>query len=227
MEIRINKNIKISIMTFLKRPFILVGLLLFIFCFNISLSAQKIVWSDKDRKLIFDQLAESRKELLKTVAPLNKEQFYFRLDSNSWSANDIVEHLALMEEGYVREFWWALAQPDMPDSYRDSTLKGDEIAENYATAESKSVARGTNVPLNRYCDKETCLKIFNYTRDLSIEFFTINKNRDMRGYYVFRKSAKGVRDIRDLHQQALWLISHTVRHTNQLKRYIENPRFPK
>ncbi len=185
------------------------------------------VWTEKEKASLFKQLEETRNELLKTVAPLTEEQFYHRIDSNSWSANDIVEHLSLMEEGYIREFWWALAQPTMPVSYRDSTKDGDKKAIAYATSSFKSVARGTNLPLQRYCTKEINLKVFNANRDLAIEFFTINQKMDMRGYYVFRKNAKGVREIRDLYQQALWLISHTIRHTNQLKNYLADQRFPK
>lgn len=189
-------------------------------------SAQN-VWTEKERTSLFRQFEETRNELLKTVAPLTEEQFYHRIDSNSWSANDIVEHLSLMEEGYIREFWWALAQPAMPVSYRDSTKDGDEKAVAYATSLTKSAARGTNLPLQRYCSKDINLKVFNANRDLAVEFFTINQKTDMRGYYVFRKNAKGVREIRDLYQQALWLISHTIRHTNQLKSYLADPRFPK
>lgn len=194
---------------------------------NISLYAQSGTWTQEDKAEIFSQLKETREELLRIVAPLTREQFFHRLDENSWSANDIVEHLALMEEGYIREFWWALAQPTMPASYKDSTAGGDLRARQYATSPTNSPARGTNLPLQRYCDKETCLKVFNASRDLSIEFFTINERQNMRGYYVFRKNSRGVREIRDLHQQALWLISHTIRHTNQLKRYLDDPKFPK
>lgn len=189
--------------------------------------AQKKIWTAQDKAYLLKQLTDTRNELLKTIAPLSEKQYFFKLDSASWSANEIVEHLSLIEEGYIREFWWALSQPTMPESYRDSTAGGDEKALAYATTPNKGEARGTNLPLQRYCTKDIGIKVFNFNRDQVIDFFNVNAGQDMRGYYVFRKNSKGVRDIRDLHQQALWLISHTTRHTNQLKRYLEDSRFVK
>lgn len=203
---------------------VLFYILVFFSC--ISARAQVKAWSAAEKALILRQLEETRQELLNTVSPLSTRQYFYRLDENSWSANDIIEHLVQMEEGYIREFWWALAQPPMP-AYRDSTAGGDKIAMDYATSPVKSQARGTNLPLQRYCDKETGIRVFNTVRDQAIAFFTLNEARDMRGYFVFRNNAKGGREARDLHQQALWLISHTVRHTDQLKRYLADPRFPK
>lgn len=184
-------------------------------------------WTDTDKQTIMTALEKSRQDLLAAVKPLTEKQFFFRPDAKTWSPNDIVEHLGLIEEGYVREFWWALAQPTMPTSYRDSTAGGDQRANAYATAPQKSEARGTNLPHNRYCTKETGVRIFTIARDQSVDFFTKNGGLDMRGYYVFRKSGSGKRDFRDLHQQALWMIAHTVRHTNQLKQVLADPGFPK
>ncbi|KAA9352715.1 DinB family protein [Larkinella humicola] len=184
-------------------------------------------WSETDKNEIMTMLEQSRQELLNTVKPLTEKQFFYRLDEKSWSANDIVEHLGLIEEGYVREFWWALAQPTMPVSYRDSTAGADQRIRDYATSPNKSEARGTNLPLQRYTSKETCVRIFNTARDQSVEFFTKNATVDMRSFYVFRKSGSGKREIRDLHQNALMMIAHTVRHTNQLKQILTDPRFPK
>lgn len=184
-------------------------------------------WSEVDKQIVMTALETSRQELLAAVKPLTEKQFFFRPDAKTWSPNDIVEHLGLIEEGYIREFWWALAQPPMPASYRDSTAGGDQRANAYATAPQKSEARGTNLPHNRFCSKETCLNIFTIARDQSVEFFIKNGGLDMRGYYVFRKGGSGRRDIRDLHQQALWMIAHTVRHTNQLKQVVADPGFLK
>lgn len=84
-----------------------------------------------------------------------------------------------------------------------------------------------DLPHNCFCSKETCVAIFNIARDQSVDFFTKNADVDMRGYYVSRKSGPGKHEIRDLHQQALWMISQTVRHTNLLKRILADTRFLK
>lgn len=180
-----------------------------------------------ERQEIRRALDSTRESLLALVQPLSEKQFYYHLDSTTWSVNDVLEHIGLTEEGYVREFWWAIAQPEMPASYQDSTTGGDAKARAYATDPEKGVARGTNLPLQRYCDKSTSVRVFNTIRGLSVHFFTQNNELNLRAFYVFRKSAAGKREIRDLYQQALWLLSHCIRHTNQIKQIITDPRFPK
>lgn len=184
-------------------------------------------WTQADKAEIMTTLETSRNELLGLVSKLSDKQFFYRPTEQAWSANDIVEHLGLIEEGYVREFWWALAQPALPGSYSDSTKGGDDRAKAYATTPEKSKARGTNLPLNRFCTKATCIHIFNTARNQSVDFFTQNAGLNMRRYFIFRKGSSGKRDIRDLHQQALWMIAHTVRHTNQLRQLLTDSKFPK
>ena len=166
-------------------------------------------------------------ELMQLSNALSDSQFYFHIDTATWSANDIVEHLGLIDEGYVRELWFSLAQPTFPDSYVDSTKGGDEKAIAYASQPEKGKARGTNLPRNRYCNKQTCLRIFGEANELAKEFFTVNATKDLRRYFVFRKDGKGVRTIRDAHQLGLLLVAHRIRHINQLKQIINDSRFLK
>lgn len=196
-------------------------------CFASAVSGQTKGWTAVEKQEIMQSLDSTRQVLLALVAPLSEKQFYYHLDSNAWSVNDVLEHIGLTEEGYVREFWWAIAQPRMPSSYQDSTMGGDAKARDYATDPQKGQARGTNLPLQRYCDKNTCVRVFNTVRNLSIDFFTQNAAVNMRSFYVFRKGAGGKTEIRDLHQQALWMLSHCTRHTSQIRRIIADPHFPK
>ncbi|MCG2615037.1 DinB family protein [Terrimonas sp. NA20] len=184
-------------------------------------------WTSEEKASIMRSLDSTQETIRALISPLTEKQFFYRPDSNTWSVNDIIEHLGLIEEGYVREFWWATSQPEMPASYQDSTKGGDEKAIAYATDPAKGHARGTNLPLKRYCDKETCWRVFTTARTLSKDFFVRNNSLNMRAYYVFRKDASGKRDIRDLHQQALWMLSHCIRHSEQIRQLINDPRFPK
>jgi len=172
-------------------------------------------------------LDSTHNELLKVVKTLTDSQFFYHIDTATWSANDIVEHLGLIDEGYVRELWFSLSQPAFPATYADSTKGGDEKALAYATQPEKGKARGTNLPSNRYCNKETCIRIFTEANDLAKQFFTANASKDLRRYFVFRVDGKGVRTIRDDHQLGLLLVAHRMRHIDQLKRIIMDSRFPK
>ncbi|MET0463482.1 MAG: DinB family protein [Chitinophagaceae bacterium] len=183
-------------------------------------------WTAEEKAFIMQSLDATLDSIYALISPLSEQQFFYRPDSNTWSVNDVIEHLGLIEEGYVREFWWATSQPEMPASYQDSTRGGDEKALAYATDPAKGHARGTNLPLKRYCDKQTCWKVLVTARGLSKDFFVRNSGINLRAYYVFRKDASGKRDVRDLHQQALWMLSHCIRHSEQIRKIINDPRFP-
>lgn len=202
--------------------------LIFVLGFSTVLVAQPIkrVYTDLENTKIMTLIDSTHSELLKIVNSLTDSQFFNHIDTATWSANDIVEHLGLIDEGYVRELWFALSQPAFPASYLDSTKGGDEKALAYANQPEKGKARGTNLPRNRYCNKETCVRIFTEANDLVKQFFTANATKDLRRYFIFRVDSKGVRSIRDVHQLGLLLVAHRRRHIDQLKRIMADSRFP-
>lgn len=197
--------------------------------FSSVLVAQPVkrLYSDLENNRMLTLLDSTHRELLKVVGTLTESQFFYHPDTSTWSANDIVEHLGLIDEGYVRELWFTLSQPAFPASYADSTKGGDEIALAYANQAEKGKARGTNLPRNRYCSKETCVRIFSEANDLAKQFFTVNAGKDLRRYFIFRMDSKGVRTIKDDYQLGLLLVAHRMRHINQLKRIIADAGFPK
>jgi len=203
--------------------------LFFVLAISTVLTAQptKRLYTDAENARMMTLLDSTNNELLKVVENLTDAQFFYHIDSVTWSANDIVEHLGLIDEGYVRELWFSLSQPTFPVNYVDSTKGGDEKALAYATQPEKGKARGTNLPQNRYCNKQTCLRIFSGATDLAKEFYKVNATKDLRRFFIFRVDSKGVRSVKDLHQLGLLLIAHRIRHIDQLKRIIADPSFPK
>jgi hypothetical protein len=194
---------------------------------SVALTAQtqQRLYTNLEHEKMLKLLDSTHNELVRVVNTLTDSQFFYHIDADTWSANDIVEHLGLIDEGYVRELWFSLAQPSFPASYVDSTKGGDEKAMAYATQPEKGRARGTNLPSNRYCNKQTCVRIFTEANELAKQFFTANASKDLRRYFVFRIDSKGVRTIKDNYQLALLLVAHRIRHTDQLKRIIADSRF--
>ena len=126
-------------------------LLIFFLSCSVTLAAQsaKRLYTNAENEQMLRLLDSTHNMMLKLVHSLTDSQFFYRIDTATWSANDIVEHLGLIDEGYVRELWFTLAQPVFPASYVDSTKGGDDIALGYATQPEKGKARGTNLPRNR------------------------------------------------------------------------------
>ncbi|WP_276480818.1 hypothetical protein [Paraflavitalea pollutisoli] len=194
---------------------------------TVHAQSHKHLYTQAENERLLRLLDSTHQALLSIVSRLSEQQFSHHVDIVSWSANDIVEHLGLIDEGYIRELWFTLAQPVFPDSYADSTKGGDEKAMAYATQPEKGRARGTNLPRNRYCDKQTCVRIFTEANELAKQFYIANASKDLRRQYVFRIDSKGVRSIKDAHQLGLLLVAHRMRHIDQLKRIIADPRFAK
>lgn len=184
-------------------------------------------YTQADNQKMQKLLDSTNYELVRLVNTLTDSQFYYRIDADAWSASDIAEHLSLIDEGYVREMWFTLSQPPFPANYVDSTKGGDEKALAYATQPEKGKARGTNLPRNRYCNKQISIRIFTETNDLAKEFFTVNASKDLRRFFIFRMDSKGVRTVKDAYQQGLLLVAHRMRHIDQLKRIIADARFPR
>jgi hypothetical protein len=203
--------------------------LIFVLVLSTAVVAQpeKRLYTNEENARMMTLLDSTHSELLKVVEKLTDAQFYLHIDTATWSANDIVEHLGLIDEGYVRELWFSLSQPAFPANYVDSTQGGDEKALAYATLPEKGKARGTNLPRNRYCNKETCVRIFTEANELAKEFYKVNAPKDLRRFFIFRLDSKGTRTVKDVHQLGLLLVAHRVRHINQIKRIIADARFPK
>ena len=208
------------------KKFLIVILALCISMVSVAQPVQRLYTNAENSRMLM-LLDSTNKELLKLVGTLSDAQFFYHIDTATWSANDIVEHLGLIDEGYVRECWFALSQPSFPDKYLDSTKGGDERAMAYATQPEKGKARGTNLPRNRYCNKETCVRIFTEATDLAKEFFKVNAGKDLRRFFIFRLDGKGLRTVRDVYQLGLLMVAHRMRHIEQLKRVIGDERFPK
>lgn len=205
-----------------------VTVVFFLSCsFLLTAQPVKRLYTSSDNERMLKLLDSTHNELLGVANALTDSQFFYHVDTATWSANDIVEHLGLIDEGYVRELWFSLGQPVFPASYVDSAKGGDEKALAYATQPEKGKARGTNLPRNRYCDKQTCVRIFTEANDLAKDFFTVNASKDLRRYFIFRMAGNGVRTIRDAHQVGLLLVAHRIRHTNQLKKLLADSRFQK
>lgn len=203
--------------------------LIFFISFSLAMKAQttKRLYTSLDNTRMITLLDSTHDELIKIVLSLTSDQFSWHIDTATWSANEILEHLSLIDEGYTRELWFTLAQPTFPADYTDSVKGGDEKAWAYAYQPEKGKAKGTNIPRNRYCNKETCVRIFTEANVLAKEFFSVNADKDLRRYFIFRIDSQGIRSTRDIHQQGLLLIAHRIRHIAQLKRIIADARFPK
>lgn len=72
------------------------------------------IWTEEDRRYLLDNLIRSKEELTKEVQNLTEEQWKFQENSDRWSINKIVEHLAIYELIFMNEISVALQMGEFP-----------------------------------------------------------------------------------------------------------------
>ncbi len=183
------------------------------------------LWTRQDRQFLVDGLKSTQKELKKEVENLNAIQMAFKPDSNKWSVAEVLEHLGTFEEILHWDVFCNQFSPEQPGSGNNFSSKDNLMAE-YATDTTKGKTPTVAVPLGRFSELKELLKYFDYHRAEVIKLVE-NSPADFRKHYIYRPSEWGDWAVRDLHQYILVYISHTTRHTHQIKRIKSDKKFPK
>lgn len=181
-------------------------------------TTKKTVESLPDKKLLLTLLQSSLDEITALVTNLTEEQFVQIPADSTWSAGQIVEHLSQIEDGFLREYFVAINIPPA-DSKAKIVYTTDSLMLAYESTPEKTKARGTNLPLNRYCHKADAIRILVSNRSETIRVITDEK-RDMRKVFTYRAKANQTFEARDMYQHFLLLAAHMKRHTIQLKKVL-------
>ncbi len=89
---------------------------------------------------IFDSIDKTRNELNEKVSALNADAQNFRLDETSWSAAQIIEHLAIVEGGLVPLVHKLLKKAEAEGTPSDGTLNPPiSMVENAAKVADKKL----------------------------------------------------------------------------------------
>lgn len=184
------------------------------------------LWTEEDKLELLNGLVYSHDSLLLLIQPLNEEQWNYKLNDDTWSIAEITEHLGLQQDMHFREVYVLSKTPPSPE-FVDAAKAGEIKIKGYATDTTQGDATWNVLPLGRWCSKEDAVNQFKITRDHFIDFINTTK-ADLRKHFTFRDlpDKSDYRNVRDLHQIVLTTITHTERHTLQIKTILENPGFP-
>jgi len=151
------------------------------------------------------------------VAGLSKGQLTFRPTPESWSVMEVVEHLAIAEPQYWKNFQDSLAKPVQPDFKPQAT---DESMLWYGIDRTRRATTGeARVPRGTYATVNDSLAAF---RKLRAEMMGIAKTTegDLRGRPYLTAS-------QDLYQWFLMISTHSQRHILQIREVKAHANFPK
>lgn len=204
-----------------------IGILLLTIGFMPILFAQKTdtrLWTAQERQFLLDGLKSTQAELMKEVENLNAVQLAFKPDSSKWSIAEVLEHLGTFEEILQWDLFCNQFTPEQAGFTSNLSIK-DSIMLAYATDSTKGKAPPAAVPLGRFTELSELKKYFDYHR-LEVIKLVEHSTADFRKHYVYRPSEWGDWAVRDLHQYTIVYITHTTRHTNQIRRIKSDKNYP-
>lgn len=182
------------------------------------------LWTEKDRQFLLDGLKSTQIELMKEVNGLNDVQINFKPDSISWSIAEVLEHLGTFEEILHWDIFCNQYTPEQ-SGFTNNVFGKDSIMLAYAKDTTKGKSPPIAVPLGRFTELAELKHYFVYHREEVIKLIEVSP-ADFRRHYIYRPTEWGDWAVRDLHQYTIVYITHTTRHTNQIKRIKSDKNFP-
>jgi len=174
-----------------------------------------------DTAAAVQQLESSRDRLLAAIEGMSEEQWQFRESEERWSAQQIVEHLALSEDcffGLITE--QVMKTPRRSEPLPDAVAADREIMAMVSDRSRQFQAAEPLRPNRNFATPREAVDHFWTARARTLEF--ARNTPDLRLYAM---SFMGGPDW-DAVQWLTFVAGHTVRHTAQLQQVKDHPGFP-
>ena len=151
------------------------------------------------------------------LAGLSKAQLTFKMTPESWSVMEVVEHLAIAEPQYWKDFQHSLGKPVQPDFKPQAT---DAAMLWYGIDRTNRATTGeARVPRGTYATVTDSFAAFRKLRAEMVQFAKTTE-ADLRGRQYLTAS-------QDLYQWLLMISTHSQRHVLQIREIKADKGFPK
>lgn len=173
--------------------------------------------SDGERQRLVAHFEMTNAWLDSELANLTDAQLTFRMTPDSWSIMDVVEHLAVAEPQYWKNFQDSLAKPVQPGFTPQATDAGMLW---YGIDRTRRTTTGeARVPTGRYATVGEAHAAF---KTLRAEMMEVAKTtqEDLRGRQYLTAS-------QDLYQWFLMISTHSQRHILQIREIKAHPDYPR
>lgn len=177
--------------------------------------------SNIERKYAIEKLEITKEKLNNGLQSLSENQLAYKPSAEIWNVNEILEHIALGENG----IWQAVRQgltKDADESRRIEVLVTDETVYNRTASRStKLISPEVIKPVGKFSNAEAALAFFNKRRDATIDYVKSTQD-DLRNRYWKHPTA----GVIDLFQTILFIAGHSERHTAQITELKQHQAFP-
>ena len=174
-----------------------------------------------DKNFALEQLEVTQQKLMSEVAGLSNEQLAFKPMAEIWSINEILEHIALAENGIWQAVRQGLAVAEDPLRRDEIKVSDEDLYRRTASRKYKAVSPEVIKPIGKFANAEAALAFFNKRRNATIEYIKSTTD-DLRNRYWKHFSAGTI----DLYQTIIFMAGHSERHTAQIIELKQHENFP-
>ena len=185
------------------------------------LAAENGAMNDAERAFLVDQLEQSKKQFLTSIAGLTEAQWRFKPDPKVWSVAECAEHLILAEDYLFGVSQKVLKTPAVERPESSTSEKDKTLVALVGDRSKKATAPEPIVPSGRFATPADATREFTERRDRSLAYARTS-NDDLRVHIN-----KGPLGTMDAYQFLLLMAAHTSRHTAQIREVQANADYPK
>jgi uncharacterized damage-inducible protein DinB len=185
------------------------------------LAAENGVMTETERAYLLEQLEQSKKGVLESIAGLSDAQWAFKPAPNVWSIQECAEHIILAESYFFDAAQQALKTSAVPRPETSNAGQDQKLVAAVKDRTTKRKAPEPLVPSARFATPDDAVRAFTQVRDKSIAY--VKSTDDELRIHV----SKGPAGDLDAYQFLLLMAAHSARHTEQIHSVQADPDYPK
>lgn len=176
----------------------------------------------KERRILVDQLKDTKNAFIKSTKGLSEEQLNFKKSSDKWSIKECMQHIALAEKGLWSVAHEALKLPANGVRRSEIKITDEEISKVGNDRTAKQQAPESLKPEKaKWTSAKEITESFKEDRAALIKYVKTT-TLDVRNHVT--DLAVGTVDA---YQVMLLIAAHSDRHIQQIEEIKRDPKFPK
>src|SRR5260370_5249003 len=186
-------------------------------CLAVAAAGQSLLEAEREQSMQY--LTESRDGVVDAVKGLSETQWKFKPAPDRWSAAEIVEHLALIEDVLVENIFGNIDKQPAPNADRDAKQVDAMILAKVPDRSTKFQAPPSVTPTGRWTHADA---LEHYIAGRAQTVTLLKSTPDLRQHPINHPALGSL----DGYQWVLAVAAHSVRHTKQILEVKADPNFP-
>ncbi|MEO9869647.1 DinB family protein [Ekhidna sp.] len=186
----------------------------------VTIAISQTTISKEERKKALSHLKDSQSNLMSLVGGLNEDQLNFKVNEESWSIANCMEHIAISEENLMGMVKMSLKEQADPSKRAEVAMSDNQLIGIITSREQKVKTRKEFEPTNSFGGFSSTIKTFKERRKENMKFVK-STDMDLRNHYIQFPFG-----LIDSYQGIMFISGHTQRHADQIKEIMESEGFP-